>query len=73
MELLATMPRRSEWYSQLDAITSVEADGQNVLLTRADGGTARFRFWRRDHDRILAALAECGLSVQHVERISFTS
>ncbi len=71
MELIAILPRRSEWYSQLDDIVSVKADGQNVLIARADGGTARFRFWSRDHDAIVAALVECGLYVEHVESISY--
>jgi hypothetical protein len=72
VELIAVLPRRSEWYSQLDDIISVEADGRNVLFTRADGGIARFRFWTRNHDAIVAALVECGLSVKHVENISYT-
>jgi hypothetical protein len=70
VELIAILPRRSEWYSELDDITSVKADAQNVLLGRADGGIARFRFCNRDHDAIIAALVECGLSVEHVESIS---
>ena len=71
VELIAILPRRSEWYSQLDDIISVEADRQNVLIARADGGIARFRFWNRDHDAIVAALVECGLSVKQVENISY--
>ena len=71
MELIAILPRRSEWYSQLDDIISVEADRQNVLIARTDGGTARFRFWNRDRDAIIAALVECGLSVKQVENISY--
>ena len=72
VELIAILPRRSEWYSELGDIISVKADGQNLLIVRADGGTARFRFWSRDHDAIVAALVECGLSVDHVESISPT-
>jgi hypothetical protein len=72
VELVAILPRRSEWYSQIDDIVSAKADGQNVLLARRDGGSARFRFWSRDHDAIIAALVECGLSVEHVEHIADT-
>ena len=72
VELIAILPRRSEWYSQIGDIVSVKADAQNVLVARSDGGTARFRFWTRDHDAIVAALAECGLSVEQVEHISDT-
>jgi hypothetical protein len=71
VELIAILPRRSEWYSRLDEIVSVEADAQNVLFLRADGTTARFRFWNRDHDAIVAALGECGLAVNHVENVSY--
>ena len=71
VELIAILPRRSEWYSQLDEVISVEADRQNVLIARADGATASFRFWNRDHDAIVAALVECGLSVKQVENISY--
>ena len=71
VELIAILPRRSEWYSKLSDIISVEADRHNVLIARADGGTARFRFWNRDHDAIIAALVECGLSVKQVENISY--
>ncbi len=72
MELISSLPRRSEWYSQLDDVTSVKADGQSVLIARADGSTARFRFWSRDHDAIIAALVECGLPVKHVDKIAYT-
>ena len=71
VELIAILPRRSEWYSQLDEIVSVEADSQNILIARVDGGIARFRFWARDRDAIVAALVEWGLPVQQVEKISF--
>lgn len=71
MELIAILPRRSEWYSQLDEVVSVEVDDQNVLLARADGGAARFRFWSRDRDAIVAALVMCGLDVKQVEHISW--
>ena len=71
VELIAILPRRSESYSQLDDVISVEADRQNVLIARADGGAASFRFWNRDHDAIVAALVECGLSVKQVENISY--
>jgi len=70
VELIAILPRRSEWFAELDEITSVTADGQNVLMARADGGIARFRFWSRDHDAIVTAFVESGVPVQHVEHIS---
>lgn len=70
VELISILPRRSEWYSQLDDVAWVEADGQNLLIARTDGRTARFRFWSRDHDAIVAALVGLGLSVKHVDKIS---
>jgi hypothetical protein len=72
VELISTFPLRSEWYCQLDDITLVKADVQNVLIARADGSSARFRFWNRDHDAVVAALVECGLPVKHVNKIADT-
>jgi hypothetical protein len=72
VELISSFPLRSEWYSPLDEITSVKTDGQSVLLGKADGTTACFRFFRRNHDAIVAALFECGLQVEHVHTIGDT-
>lgn len=70
VELISSFPLRSEWYSPLDEVSWVKADPQNVLIARVDGSTARFRFWSRSHDAIIAALVEYGLPVRHVDEIS---
>jgi hypothetical protein len=70
VELISTLPLRSEWYSPLGEITSVKTDGRSALFARADGSTACFRFFSRNHDAIVAALLECGLHVEHVETVA---
>lgn len=69
VELISSFPLRSEWYSQLDEVSWVKSDPQNILIARADGSTARFRFWSRSDDAIVAALVENGLPVRHVDEI----
>ena len=71
VELIARFPLRSEWYAPLDEIAFVKADGQSALIGRADGGSARFRFFRRNHDAIVAALVGCGLQVEHVDKVTW--
>jgi hypothetical protein len=70
VELISSLPLRSEWYSPLDEITSVKADGHSALITRADGSVGCFRFFSRNHDAIVAALLECGLQVEHVDTVT---
>jgi hypothetical protein len=72
VELIASWPLRSEWYSPLADITSVREDGHRVSFARNDGGSAYFRFWSWNHDEIVAALLECGLYVERVERVTAT-
>ncbi len=69
VELISTFPLRSEWYSPLDEITSVKADGHRVLIGRTDGGSACFRFFAWSHDVLVSALVECGLRVEHVDNV----
>jgi hypothetical protein len=70
VELIATFPLRSEWYSPLDEIAFVKADGHRALIARADGGTACFRFFGWNHDAVVAAFAGCGLRVEHVDEVT---
>jgi hypothetical protein len=70
VELIARCPLRSEWYSPLDEIAFVKADGHSALVARADGGTASFRFFGWTHDAIVAALVGCGLQVEHVDKVT---
>jgi hypothetical protein len=69
VELIARCPLRSEWYSPLDEIAFVKADGRSALIARADGSIARFRFFSWNHDAIVAAFVGCGLPVEHVDKI----
>jgi hypothetical protein len=70
VDLISTFPLRSEWYSPLEAITSVKADGHRVLFGRADGSTACFRYFSRSHEDLVSALAECGLRVEQVDTVT---
>jgi hypothetical protein len=70
VELISSLPLRSEWYSPLEEITSVRVDGQTALIARADGSTPSFRFFSRSHDAIVAALLECGLRVEDVDTVA---
>jgi hypothetical protein len=70
VELIATFPLRSEWYSPLDEIAFAKADEHRVLIARADGSTACFRFFRWKHDAVVAAFAGCGLQVEHVDNVA---
>ena len=70
VELIATYPLRSEWYSPLDEIALVKADGHSALVAGTDGSIARFRFFSRSHDAIVAALVGCGLQVEHVDKVT---
>jgi hypothetical protein len=70
VELISTFPLRSEWYSPLDVITSVTADGHRVVFGRTDGSTACFRFFSWSHDVLVSALVECGLRVEHVDNVA---
>ncbi len=70
VELISSFPLRSEWYSPLDLISSVTADGQRVLFGRADGSTACFRFFSWSHDGLVSTLVECGLRVEHVDNVA---
>jgi hypothetical protein len=70
VELISSFPLRSDWYSPLDEITSVKADGHSTLIARADGSIASFRFFSWNHDAIVAALLECGLQVEHVDTVT---
>lgn len=70
VELIARFPLRSEWYSPLDEIALVKADGYRALFARADGSTASFRFFSWNHDAIVAALVGCGLPVEHVDKVT---
>jgi hypothetical protein len=67
VELISSLPLRSEWYSPIDEITSVRVDARSALIARDDGGTAYFRFFRWNHDAIVVALLDCGLQVEHVD------
>ncbi len=69
MDLISTFPLRSEWYSPLEVITSVMADGHSVIFGRTDGSTACFRFFSRSHDVLVSALVDCGLRVEHVDNL----
>jgi len=70
VELISTFPLRSEWYSPLEVITLVKADGQRVLFGRTDGSTACFRCFSWSHDALVAALVDCGLRVEHVDKVA---
>jgi hypothetical protein len=70
VELIARYPLRSEWYSPLDEIAIVKADGHSALVARADGDIARFRFLSWNHDAIVAAFVGCGLQVEHVDKVT---
>jgi hypothetical protein len=70
VELIARYPLRSEWYSPIDEIALVKADRHSALIARADGSIAWFRFFSRTHDAIVAALAGCGLQVEHVDKVT---
>ena len=70
VELIARFPLRSEWYSPLDEIALVKADGRCALFARTDGSTACFRFFSWNHDAIVTALVGCGLHVEHVDTIA---
>jgi len=70
VELISTFPLRSEWYSPLDVITSVKTDGHRVLFGRTDGSTACFRYLSWSHDALVSALVECGLRVEHVDKVA---
>jgi hypothetical protein len=70
VELIARCPLRSEWYSPLDEIAFVKADGHNALIARADGGIGCFRFFSWNHDAIVTALVGCGLQVEHVDEVT---
>jgi hypothetical protein len=70
VELIATFPLRSEWYSPLDEIAFVKADGHRVLIARADGSSAYFRFFRWNHDAVVAAFAGCDLHVEYVDDVT---
>lgn len=69
VDLISTFPLRSEWYSPLDLITSVKADGHRAVFRRRDGSTACFRFFSRSHDVFVSALVECGLRVESVDNV----
>jgi hypothetical protein len=70
VELIATFPLRSEWYSPLDEIAFVKADEHRALFARADGSVGCFRFFRWNHDAIVAALVGSGLQVEHVDKVT---
>lgn len=70
VELISSFPLRSEWYAPLDEITSVKADRHSLRVARADGSTALFRFWSWTHDAIVDALVDCGLQVEHVDKVT---
>jgi hypothetical protein len=70
VELIATFPLRSEWYSPLDEIAFVKADGHRALIARADGSNACFRFFSWNHDAVVAAFAGCGLQVEYVDKVT---
>jgi hypothetical protein len=70
VEFISILPLRSEWFSPIDEIISVKADGHSAIFARADGGMACFRFFSWKHDAIVAALIECGLNVEHAEAIT---
>jgi hypothetical protein len=70
VELIARCPLRSEWYSPLEEIALVKADGHCALFARADGSTSCFRFFRWNHDAIVNALVGCGLQIEHVDKIT---
>jgi hypothetical protein len=69
VDLLSTFPLRSEWYSPLDAITSVRTDGHRIALRRADDSIAFFRFFGWSRDSLISALVECGLHVERIDKI----
>jgi hypothetical protein len=70
VELIATFPLRSEWYSQLDEIAFVKADGHRAHIARVDGSTAYFRFFSWTHDAVVAAFTGCGLQVELVDTVT---
>lgn len=70
VDLISTFPLRSEWYSPLDVIDSVKADGQRFRFGRTDGSTACFRVFSWRHDVLVSALVECGLRVEHVDKVA---
>ena len=70
VELIARFPLRSEWYSPLDEVAFVKADGRSAQIARADGALARLRFFRWSHDAVVAALVGCGLQVEHGENVT---
>jgi hypothetical protein len=70
VELMSTFPLRSEWFSPLDMITSVKADGRRISFGRTDGSTAFFKFFSWSHDVAVSALIESGLQVEHVDNVA---